>query len=224
MSAPQLLVLAKAPVPGRVKTRLCPPCTPGQAARIAAAALADTLDAGTEASAGARVLVVDGRYPVPAGWATVAQRGGSLGDRLAGAFADTGAPGTAALLIGMDTPQLTTGHLDAALRLIGRADGPDVDGPDAVLGLAADGGWWLLGLRDRRHAALLRAIPTSTPATGRLTLAALRRRGLRVRLLPELCDVDTVADARSVAAMCPPGSRFAAAVAAEVPSPQAAVR
>lgn len=238
MSAAQLLVLAKEPVPGRVKTRLCPPCTPDQAALIAAASLADTLDAGTAAAAGARVLVVDGRHPAPAGWATVAQRGGSLGDRLAGAFADTGAPGTAAVLIGMDTPQLTAGHLDAALRLISHADGlavddlaadgpaadgPAADGPDAVLGLAADGGWWLLGLRDRRHAALLRAIPTSTPATGRLTLAALRRRGLRVRLLPELRDVDTAADARAVAAICPPGGRFAAAVAAGVPSPQVAV-
>ena len=56
----RLLVLAKAPVPGRVKTRLCPPCTPDQAAAIAAAALADTLAATTGAAPGRTVLALDG--------------------------------------------------------------------------------------------------------------------------------------------------------------------
>ncbi|MFF3854387.1 TIGR04282 family arsenosugar biosynthesis glycosyltransferase [Micromonospora sp. NPDC002575] len=225
MNAPQVLVLAKTPEPGRVKTRLCPPCTPEQAARIAAAALADTLDTVAAATAGARILVVDGDHPAPAGWARLAQRGGPLGDRLANAFADTrpvadrrGAA-AATLLIGMDTPQLTAAHLDAAVGLLGTADGPD-----AVLGPADDGGWWALGLREPGHAEALRAIPTSTAHTGQLTLAALRRRGLRVHLLPRLRDVDTVADARAVAALCPPGSRFAVAVDADVPSAAAVGR
>jgi len=204
-------------VPGRVKTRLCPPCTPEQAGWITAAALADTLDTATVSAAGARVLVVDGRYPVPSGWATFAQRGGPLGERLANAFADTSTPGRAAVLIGMDTPQLTVEHLDTALWSL-RAAG----GPDAVLGPAADGGWWALGLRDPGHAGVLRTISTSTATTGRRTLAALRRRGLRVVLLPQLRDVDTAADARAVAALCLPGSRFAGAVAAELPAPVAA--
>jgi len=203
----QLLVLAKAPVPGRVKTRLCPPCTPEQAALLAASALADTLDTVTTAAAGARVLVVDGRHPAPPGWATLAQRGGPLGERLANAFADTRTPGTASVLVGMDTPQLTAGHLGAAARLLARADGPD-----AVLGPAEDGGWWALGLREPAHATILRDIPTSTATTGERTLAALRDRGLRVRLLPRLRDVDTAADALAVAALCAPGSRFADAV------------
>jgi uncharacterized protein len=215
MSAPQILVMAKAPVPGRVKTRLCPPCSPGQAARIAAAALADTLDTVTATAAGARILAVDGDHPAPPGWTTLPQRGGPLGDRLAGAFADARVPGTPALLIGMDTPQLTVAdHLDAALRLL-----TGTDGVDAVLGPADDGGWWALGLREPGHAEVLRAVPTSTSSTGRRTLTALRRRGLRVRLLPRLRDVDTAADARTVAAMCPADSRFARAVAADVPSP-----
>lgn len=219
MNAPQILVMAKAPVPGRVKTRLCPPCTPGQAAGIAAAALADTLDTVTAAQAGRRVLVVDGRYPAPAGWAALTQRGDRLGGRLAHAFADTRTPGTATLLVGMDTPQLTTDQLDAALRLVGTADGPD-----AVLGPADDGGWWALGLRDPGHATVLRAIPTSTTTTGQLTLAALRRQGLRVGMLPRLRDVDIAADAHAVAALCPPASRFVAAVAAGLPSSPAAAR
>ncbi|GGN74957.1 hypothetical protein GCM10010112_45650 [Actinoplanes lobatus] len=214
MSAPQILVMAKAPVAGRVKTRLCPPCAPGQAARVAAAALADTLDAVAMAAAGSRVLVVDGDYPAPPGWTVAPQRGGPLGDRLANAFADNRAPGTATVLIGMDTPQLTAAdHLDKALRLLA-----DVD---AVLGPADDGGWWALGLRDPGHAEILRTIPTSTPTTGRQTLTALRRHGLRVQLLPHLRDVDTAADAHAVAVMCPTDSRFARAVTAEVPSPTA---
>lgn len=217
MTTTQILVMAKSPVAGRVKTRLCPPCTPGQAARIAAAALADTLDAVSEAAVGTRVLAVDGDHPAPPGWAAVTQRGGPLGDRLTNVFADTRTPGVSTLLIGMDTPQLTAaGHLDETLRLLADAD------TDAVLGPADDGGWWALGLRDPGHAEVLRAIPTSTPATGAQTLAALRRLGLSVHLLPALRDVDTAADAYAVAAMCPPGSRFARAVAAEIPAPTAA--
>jgi glycosyltransferase A (GT-A) superfamily protein (DUF2064 family) len=202
----QILVLAKTPVPGKVKTRLCPPCTPQQAARIAAAALGDTLDAVTATPAAARVLVVDGALPAPAGWARSAQRGGPLGERLAHAYADTAVPGLASLLIGMDTPQAGPGLLaDAILRL-------SADGTDAVLGLAEDGGWWALGLRDPAHAEVLRDVPMSTVDTGALTLAALRGRGLRVAALPVLTDVDTAADASAVAALCPAGSGFAVAV------------
>ena len=219
MNAPQVLVLAKAPAPGRVKTRLCPPCTLEQAARIAAAALADTLDTVTTAAAGSRVLVVDGDYPAPPGWAKLTQRGESFGDRLANAFADTRTPGTPTVLIGMDTPQLVVNHLDAARGLLATAGGPD-----AVLGPATDGGWWTLGLRDPGHATVLRTIATSTASTGRRTLLALRRRGLRVHLMPRLRDVDTAADARAVAALCPPDSRFARAVAAEVPFPAPVAR
>jgi len=208
----QLIVLAKTPVPGRVKTRLCPPCTPEQAAQMAAAALADTLDTVTATPAAARVLVVDGDHPAPAGWARVAQRGGPLGERLTHAYADTLLPGTASLLIGMDTPQVSTALLEAAAHRL------SADETDAVLGAAADGGWWALGLRDPHHADVLRDVPTSTAATGALTLAALRSRGLRVAHLPVLRDVDTAADAHAVAALCPPPSRFVLAVPQTVAS------
>src|SRR5215217_5979419 len=98
-AAMQILVMAKAPVPGRVKTRLCPPCTPEQAAAIAAAALADTLDVAGGVPAVRHTLVLEGAHPVPAGWACVPQRGDGLGERLANAFADTALPGVPALLI-----------------------------------------------------------------------------------------------------------------------------
>jgi rSAM/selenodomain-associated transferase 1 len=203
-----LVVLAKAPRPGRVKTRLCPPCTPEGAARIAAAALADTVAAVTAAPAVRRTLVVDGAYPVPPGWSARPQRGDGLGERLANAFADTALPGVPTLLIGMDTPQVTAAGLAAAAAALADAD--------AVLGPAADGGWWALGLRDPAHAAVLPGVPMSTAETGARTRAALLARGLRIAALPELRDVDTAADAWAVAGQCAAGSRFAAAVPALV--------
>ena len=81
-----------------------------------------------------------------------------------------------------------------------------------MLGPAADGGWWALGLRDPRAAAAIAGVPTSRDDTGERTVHALRAAGLRVGLLPELTDVDTAADAAVVARLAP-GTRFAAAVA-----------
>jgi uncharacterized protein len=207
--ATQLLVIAKAPVPGRVKTRLCPPCTPEQAAAVAEAALADTLTAGQAAPVHRRTLVLSGQYDGPPGWQTMAQRGASLGERLAYAFADTAVPGSATVLIGMDTPQVDAPLLAAVAAALGQAD--------AVLAPAEDGGWWALALRDPAQAAVLRLVPTSRPDTGELTVAALRRAGLTVALAPVLRDVDTAQDARAVARVCP-GGRFAAAVELHVPA------
>ncbi|MEU2615834.1 DUF2064 domain-containing protein [Micromonospora sp. NPDC007271] len=217
-----LLVMAKAPVPGAVKTRLCPPATPGEAARIAAAALRDTLDAGRALPGVTPVLALRGRVAdaedgsdltaALAGWSVLAQRGGDLGDRLANAHADvaTAWPGRPVLQIGMDTPQLTPGRLLAAVRRLDLAD--------AVLGPALDGGWWALGLREPRQAAALRAVPMSTARTGRRTWAALARRGLRTLALPVLRDVDEWPDALAVAAEAP-ASRFARQVARLRPVP-----
>jgi rSAM/selenodomain-associated transferase 1 len=203
----QVIVLAKTPVPGRVKTRLCPPWTPAQAARLAAAALEDTLDVVSAAEVARRVLVVEGALPAPMGWSRVAQRGSSLGERIVNAFADTAEPGLATVLIGMDTPQLSTRLLhDAVLEL---TTGPG----EAVLGPAEDGGWWALGLCDPAQAQAVRDIPTSTGQTGSLTLDALRRNGLRPAVLPVLRDVDTAIDAHIVAAQCPAESRFTRTVA-----------
>jgi glycosyltransferase A (GT-A) superfamily protein (DUF2064 family) len=207
----QLLVMAKEPVPGRVKTRLCPPATPDGAARIAAAALADTLDVVSATPAARRVLVLDGGpVSVPPGVAVLPQRGAGLADRLAHAYADTAVPGIAGLLVGMDTPQVDPALLTAAADRLSTVD--------AVLGMAVDGGWWALGLRDPAYAEVLRDVPMSTARTGALTAAALRRRGLRLAALPVLRDVDTATDARVVTAGLADraGSRFVAAVAAEL--------
>lgn len=213
-----VLVLAKAPEPGRVKTRLCPPLTPAEAADLAAAALLDSLSAAAEVPGGEPVAVLTGDVERAARGPAVRaalravhvidQRGDGLGARIAAAHADAAAllPGRPTLQIGMDTPQAGRHLADAAAALAR-------PGVDAVLGIALDGGWWALGLRNPAAAALIVDVPTSREDTGARTLAALRAAGLRVALLPELSDVDTIEDARAVAAAAPL-TRFAAAVAA----------
>ena len=199
-----LVVLAKAPRPGRSKTRLCPPCTPRDAAALARAALADTLDAVLATPAARRVLVLDGPVGdwLAPGIEVVAQRGAGLDERLAHAFADVGGP---ALLVGMDTPQVTRGDLARGLERLA------APGVDAVLGPATDGGYWAIGLRKAQPRAFL-GVPMSTAWTGRAQRERLRQLGLRVALLPALRDVDRIADARAVAALAPAG-RFARALA-----------
>jgi rSAM/selenodomain-associated transferase 1 len=200
---PSIIVVAKSPVPGRVKTRLCPPCTPAEAAGIAAAALADTLETVSATAARARVLALDGAPGpwVPAGIVIVPQLGFGLDERLANAFASvTGA----AVLIGMDTPQVSRDQLVAMMATLLE---PDVD---AVLGRATDGGWWAIGLRHADPRVFI-GVPMSTDHTGADQLARLESLGYRTRLFDELQDVDTFSDAADVARIVP-HSRFAAAV------------
>jgi uncharacterized protein len=191
-----LLVIAKEPRPGRVKTRLTPPFTPREAAALAEAALVDTLRTVAATPARRRVLVLDGAPGpwLPRGFDVVPQCGGGLDERLAAAFAGCDGP---ALLIGMDTPQVTP-----ALLTVDFAD------CDAYFGPAEDGGFWALGLA-HPYPELLRGVPMSTPTTGAVQRERLAGAGLRVRELPRLRDVDTVGDAEVVAAAAP-GSRFAA--------------
>lgn len=203
-TTPTYIVIAKAPMPGRSKTRLCPPCTPEQAAGLAEAALRDTLDAVLAAPAGRRAIVLEGEPGdwLPDGFEVLPQRGDGLDERLAGAFEDVAADATGgAVLVGMDTPQVTPEHLTNAW------DALQAQGTDAVLGHAPDGGYWSIGLRvhDRD---LFVGVPMSTDDTGRDQEARLRERRLSVSLLPELRDVDLIDDARAVAALAP-GTLFA---------------
>jgi glycosyltransferase A (GT-A) superfamily protein (DUF2064 family) len=213
VSGVQLLVITKAPVPGRSKTRLTPPCTPEQAAEIASAAVGDTLDAVRGAGVARRVVALDG---LPgeldlAHCAVVPQACGDLGARLAAAFADAMAGNGAlpTLLIGMDTPQVTSGLLEESLdTLVGAGPGT------AVLGAAPDGGWWALGLHSPALAQVLASVPMSRADTAALTRRALEDAGLRVLDLPELADIDHFPDALAVAAQCAPDTRTARVVAA----------
>lgn len=185
-----LLVIAKEPRPGRVKTRLTPPFSPDQAAALAAAAVADTLRVAGVVAADRHLLVLDGRPGpwVSAAWTVVAQVPGGLDLRLAAAFAAAGAG--PAVLIGMDTPQVSAGQISAF----------DPARFDCCLGPAADGGYWALGFRDPGDAAgVLPGVPMSRPDTAAHQLARLRAAGLRVQLLDQLVDVDTADSAATVA-------------------------
>ena len=195
MSDATLLVMAKAPVAGRVKTRLCPPCSPAQAATLAEAAIVDTLAAAIATPGVRPILVLDG-VPgewVPNGLEIVPQVEGDLGARLAGAFATVDGP---AVLVGMDTPQVTSDTLRSAVDRLLRP------GTDAVLGHTVDGGWWIIGFRSPAPSAFV-GVPMSTAKTGTLQANRLNELGLSVTTLGVETDVDTFADARTVAQSSP---------------------
>jgi uncharacterized protein len=210
-----LLVVAKAPVAGLAKTRLARVVGDRAAARLAAASLLDTLDAVLATPGAVPVVALTGRLESAERadelvasldrCTVLPQRGADLGERLANAHLDVSAgfAGLPVFQIGMDTPQAGPGLLGRSLAAL--ADLP------AVLGAAADGGWWGLGLREPAQADVLRAVPMSRGDTGMRTLLALRREGLRVGRLPVLSDVDFMPDALRVAGTVP-GSRFAKAV------------
>jgi uncharacterized protein len=207
--AAQVIVIAKEPVPGLVKTRLTPPYTPAEAAALAEAALADTLAAVADANITRRVLALagaPGRW-LPPGFDVIGQRGAGLDERIAWALADARASCSApAVLIGMDTPQVTRELLAAAAE-------PLVSGTaDATFGMAEDGGFWLLGLREIDPALVL-GVAMSRPDTGARQLRRLVEAGLRVLPLPALTDVDTADEAERIAAVLP-DSRFAACLQA----------
>jgi glycosyltransferase A (GT-A) superfamily protein (DUF2064 family) len=215
-----LAVIAKEPLAGRSKTRLCPPCSAIQAAELAEAALLDTLMTSVRTPAARHVLVLDGEpgpwlekalsgaeSKIDAEWRiddfeVISQREGGLADRLAGAFADIGQP---TLLIGMDTPQVTSAMLRRGLQELARPQ------HDAVLGLAEDGGYWAIGLSRAEH-RVFEGVPMSTDATGAIQSQRLRVLGLRTFELEQLRDVDRFCDAVQVAGL-DPSTHFARALA-----------
>lgn len=215
-----VLVVAKAPVPGLAKTRLAVTLGDAAAADIAAAALLDTLDAVAAAPVQARVIAITGDLSAARrgteisnrlrDFTIVEQRGADFAERLVNAHADASSScGLPVLQIGMDTPQITAALVtDCAAALLKT---------DAVLGMATDGGWWILGVSRPHLAECLRTVPMSRLDTGGVTLAALRATGIEVGLVAELADVDTVDDVEAVRNACLPNSRFVGAtVAVEV--------
>jgi glycosyltransferase A (GT-A) superfamily protein (DUF2064 family) len=187
-----VIVLAKQPLPGLAKTRLTPPLRPEQAARVAAAALTDTLAAAAAVPADTHLLAFAGDQP-----------DGGLDARIVAAFGavDQARP---AVLVGMDTPQLRPKHLLAF----------DPSRYDACLGLATDGGYWAIGLADPATAlSTISGVPMSTGVTGSVQFARLQEAGLRVQLLDELSDFDTFAAACAIVDQVPDGA-FAATMRA----------
>jgi hypothetical protein len=186
-------VAAKTPQPGSVKTRLCPPLTPDQAAGLAGAFLRDTLAtaAGLPPKLGARtILAYHGDAPPDnlSDISTTPQRGNGLGERLVNIFGDAFAADDGAVcVIGSDTPHLPAAFLVEAFGRLAHAD--------AVFGPSEDGGYYLVALK-RSAPALFRddVIPWSGPDVLRATLDAARADRLTTALLPPWYDIDTIDD------------------------------
>lgn len=215
----QVLVVAKAPIPGIAKTRLASAVGEAAAADLAAAALLDSLDAVEAVTTGTtRLVALTGDLGAAArgdeiaarlaSWHVVEQRGASFADRLVCAHHDAAAVfggGAALVQIGTDTPQITPRDLDA---LAAAVDPTSAGSCELALGPATDGGWWGLATRSEGYVDAMTDVPMSRPDTCDLTQAALETPGARVRRLHELTDVDTIDDAFRVASAAP-ATRFA---------------
>jgi rSAM/selenodomain-associated transferase 1 len=191
-------VFAKAPVPGRVKTRLAQDI--GSAAAAAVYRRLGRQVVAAAVGSGYRTIVW---FTPPAGrdavraWldglgaaAFCPQGGGNLGTRLVHAFGRSFAAGDAAVvIIGTDAPEVNRRIVAAAFRAL-RAH-------DLVLGPSLDGGYYLIGL-SAPQPALFRAIPWSTKDVLRATEVRARALGLSFRLLRPLRDVDSARDARAL--------------------------
>lgn len=202
MSLPAVIVMAKAPRAGEAKTRLAPPLTLEEAARLAASLFADTVALALRC--GAAVVVAyapaDGRAALEEALRSAAleeaagdivwlgQRDGDLGERLAGVAERAAAEGFGPLLlVGADSPTLPPAFLAAALEGLARG------GADVALGPTADGGYYAVGMRAPAP-GLFDSIEWSTPRAYVQTAHNAARLGLRLLELPHWYDVDTPAD------------------------------
>jgi hypothetical protein len=189
-----LCIMAKAPASGQVKTRLCPPLSLDEAARLYQCFLEDKI---------AQVLGIQEVEPVLAyapddaaaifealapGVTLVPQRGGDLTSRLVSVLQRLFGSGfDAAIVIDSDTPTLPSRFLAHAVTQLASGE------PDLVLGPSEDGGYYLIGLR-RVDRALFDGMPWSTPTVLEETLRRARKLGLRVAQLARWYDVDTGED------------------------------
>ena len=197
-----LIIFAKAPIPGEVKTRLCPPLDHDEAASLHGSLVLDAIErtkglqgislyvAGTPDLAHPFFKVMDGRY----GAKLLAQRGPDLGARMRQAMQDAFDQGAKdVLLTGTDLPTLPRAHLVEALTLI--------KNHDVVLGPTTDGGYYLIGLR-KMVPALFDGIAWSTASVFAETKKKIEAAGLLLGLLPECRDVDTLDDLKHFIALC----------------------
>lgn len=195
--APRIAVaiMAKAPVPGQVKTRLVPPLTHEQAAALAGQLLHETVRLVGELPGVERIIAVAPAEAVgqvrplaPASFRLMPQRGETLGDRLADVFRQTFLDGVqGAVALGADHPHLPRRYLEMAVSALQRSRN------QVVLGPTEDGGYYLIGL-SRPHPELFRDLPWSRPELLDATCARARRLGLVVHLLPIWFDLDRPED------------------------------
>jgi rSAM/selenodomain-associated transferase 1 len=198
----QVVVMARWPAPGRCKRRLAISCGAAAAARIQQRLTAHTLATARQAADQAQaalVLAADGLGPKALErWgrnlgadAAVLQGHGSLGQRMQGQLRRRFQQGAQqVVLIGTDLPGLEVADLTAAFG--------HLEQHPLVLGPAADGGYWLLGLTrggyNRAGAALMAGMPWGNSTVLEATLQAAAARTLKPVLLRQQHDLDRHAD------------------------------
>jgi rSAM/selenodomain-associated transferase 1 len=179
---PVIVVFAKAPVPGRVKTRLSPPLSATDAARLHEAFVLDTIARWRTSAELELHTDVDWDAWHALGVTMRRQTAGDLGPRLLNAFHQLQRP---ALILGADSPNLPVAHhaplLDSAA--------------DVTLGPSDDGGYYAIHAR-RTHPAMFEGVRWSTPHALRDTVHACQLAGLSVALGPGWFDVDDAASLR----------------------------
>lgn len=186
--------MAKAPVPGQVKTRLCPPLDPQMAADLHRSLVIDTIER-LGALPGIELVVAysspDGsaffRDIVPPGTHCDPQRGRDHGERMYRCFEEHCRPGVAVVVVGSDSPTLPLRYIEDAYRLL------ETGSAKAVFGPSDDGGYYLVGLISP-HPHLFRGIEWSTDRVLEQSLERACELGIKPGLLPEWYDVDTPAD------------------------------
>jgi rSAM/selenodomain-associated transferase 1 len=192
-----LVVIAKEPVPGAVKTRLAATLGDDGAARTAAAMLADTVAGMAAVDAEPWVCFAPpeagGRMArLAPGFGLLAQVEGDLGDRLAGCFAALlGGGADQVVIVAADTPQVPRATYEAAFALL--------DQVDLVLGPAQDGGYYLVGAKTALP-ELFVGVPMGTDAVLQVTMQRAVRRRLRVGAVPTLRDLDRLEDLQAALA------------------------
>jgi rSAM/selenodomain-associated transferase 1 len=202
-----LVIFAKAPIPGEVKTRLCPPLTPDEAATLHGSFVLDMLE-GTKLAVAKFQLPVH-RYLACApsselvffkimeerqGARLLDQVGEDLGQRMHRISVDLFANGyRQVIIVGTDVPTLPLSVYQEALTLLGKSD--------VVLGPALDGGYYLIGLKQPAE-QLFTGVPWSTDQVLAVTQQNAKTLGLSVELTTAWRDVDTIADLQMLITEC----------------------
>jgi rSAM/selenodomain-associated transferase 1 len=206
----RLLVFAKAPVSGRVKTRLSPPLPPAEAAALYEACLRDVVALCARERARVELWYDDHgtashyfahEFPV----AIHAQSAGDLGEKMSDAFARSFADGAQrVIIVGSDIPTLPESVLNAAVDGLREAE--------LVIGPTLDGGYYLVGLTAQawpRARSLFTGMEWSTPTVFRATVDKAAQDGLDLRVLPGWYDVDTINDVKQALLDAQPDSNLA---------------
>lgn len=190
-----LVVMAKAPKPGRVMTRLCPPLHEAEAARLQQSFIEDIILRPYPMFDG-RELMFWGDAPElrrlarSAGWSVGHQLGADLGERMSSAAEVALSRHDAVFILGTDSPTVPTAYLQRCRSLL--------EDHDVVYGPSEDGGYWGIGVKPWAL-RVFRGIRWSTPAVCDETEAAARREGLQIARGPMWYDVDRFADLRRMA-------------------------